>query len=129
VPDDVSARWESLPPLPVIWEKALRARLSAAQSPVTDEIEDEDALEEIAMKILQLESALEIESPPAFQAARRDLKLRAMKAAIEARQSVGITNADIERWLGDVLAQPTPDATSSGRVANIMKAIRNKPLR
>ena len=70
-----------------------------------------------------------MDSPPAFQAARRDLKLRAMKAAIEARQSVTMTNADIERLLGDVIAQPKMDATSIGRINNILAAIRNKPLR
>ena len=78
---------------------------------------------------MQLESALDIESPPAFHAARRDLKLRAMKAAIEARQSVSISNADIERWIGEVIAQPLLDATSNARVSAIIKTIRNKPLR
>ena len=129
VPEDVTARWASLPPLPALWEKALSARLAAAQSVTDEEADDDDAFEAIATQLLQLESALEIESPPAFQAARRDLKLRAMKAAIEARQSVGITNTDIERWLGEVLTQPKVDPTSNGRINIILAAIRNKPLR
>ena len=135
VPDDVSARWAALPALPTAWEKALTARLRSAsdrtQAEAVDEDEDEvdEAAEAIATKLLQLESALDLESPPAFQAARRDLKLRAMKAAIEARQSVGVTNADIEGWLGEVIAQPGIDATSNGRINNILAAIRNKPLR
>lgn len=136
VPDDVSARWAALPALPTVWEKALSARLSAAQTgqdaEVDEELEEEleeERLETAAMQILQLEAALDMDSPPAFQAARRDLKLRAMKAAIEARQSVTITNADIERMLGDVIAQPKMDATSIGRINNILAAIRNKPLR
>ena len=52
-----------------------------------------------------------------------------MKAAIEARKSITITNADIERWVGDVIAQPQVDATSNGRLGNILAAIRKKPLR
>ncbi len=135
VPDDVSARWAALPALPTVWEKALSARLAAAPNAQTskdadiDEELEEERLETAAMQILQLEAALDLDSPPAFQAARRDLKLRAMKAAIEARQSVTITNADIERLLGDVIAQPRMDATSIGRINNILAAIRNKPLR
>lgn len=135
VPDDVSERWAALPALPTVWEKALIARLRSAsnrtQAEAVDEDEDEvdEAAEAIATKLLQLESALDLESPQAFQAARRDLKLRAMKAAIEARQSVGVTNADIEGWLGEVIAQPGIDATSNGRISNILAAIRNKPLR
>ncbi len=132
MPDDVSARWTALPALPAVWEKALSARLSEAQTSKDADIDEdleEERLEAAAMQILQLEAALEMDSPPAFQAARRDLKLRAMKAAIEARQSVTITNADIERLLGDALAQPKMDATSVGRINNILAAIRNKPLR
>ena len=91
-PTDVATRWSSLPALPTVWEKALSARLASAKNEVDpNSLEDDtdDVNEIIATPLLQLESALEIESPPAFQAARRDLKLRAMKAAIEGRQSVG----------------------------------------
>ena len=135
VPDDVTARWAALPPLPAVWEKALGARLAAATSSndeedkEVDEDEAAEAFEVLEATLLELESALEMESPPAFQAARRDLKLRVMKAAIEARQSIAITNVDIERWLGDVITQPVVDATNNGRLANILAAIRNKPLR
>ena len=132
VPDDVTARFAALPQLPAVWEKAVSARLAAAPSrgdEAIDEDEAAEAVEVLEATLLELESALEMESPPAFQAARRDLKLRAMKAAIEARQSITITNADIERWVGDVIAQPPVDATCNGRLANILAAIRNKPLR
>ncbi|MEO8384084.1 MAG: DUF349 domain-containing protein [Betaproteobacteria bacterium] len=132
VPDDVSARWAAIAPLPPVWEKALSARLAAADikddAEVDEELEEE-RLEAAAMLILRLEAALDLESPSAFQAARRDLKLRAMKAAIEARQSVTVTNADIERLIGEVVAEPRLDATSTGRINNILAALRNKPLR
>lgn len=136
-PAEVAARWAALPVLPTAWEKALSARLTNAQNGAASEAaaddaseEDaEEAAEEFAQKLLQLESALEIESPPAFQSARRDLKLRAMKAAIEGRQSATVTNGDIERWLGEVIAKTSIDANSNSRMATILAALRNKPLR
>ena len=124
-----------MPTLPTVWEKALSARLASAKNEVDagslgDDADDTDDVNEIiATPLLQLESALEIESPPAFQAARRDLKLRAMKAAIEGRQSATTTNTDIERWLAEVIAQVNVDATSKARINTIIAAIRNKPLR
>ena len=91
--------------------------------------DDDEESDGIATQLLQLESALEIESMPAFHAARRELKLRAMKAAIEGRQSASVTNADIERWLAEVIAQPNADAITNERIAIIITALRNKPLR
>lgn len=129
VTENVTERWALLPPLPAVWEKTLHLRVGNAQNDTEPNSSTDAASEAIAERILQLESALDIESPPAFHAARRDLKLRAMKAAIEARQSVSISNADIERWIGEVIAQPLNDATSNARIAAIIQAIRNKPLR
>ena len=126
---DIGERWTALPPLPSVWEKALGARFTNAQSGIAADFDTDEAFDEIATQLLQLESALEIESLPAFQAARRDLKLRAMKAAIEGRQSAATTNADIERWLAEVLAQSNVDAVTHARVATIVAALRNKPLR
>jgi len=132
VPDDVTARWAAIAPLPPVWEKPLSARLEAAQNKDDAEIDEEleeERLEDAAALILRLEAALDLESPAAFQAARRDLKLRAMKAAIEARQAATTTNADIERLIGEVLAEPRMDATSAGRINTILSALRDKPLR
>ena len=78
---------------------------------------------------MSVDAALDMQSPPAFQAARRDLKLRAMKAAIEARQTVSTTNADIERLLAEAIAQTQWDAGSNERLTAIIAAIRAKPLR
>ena len=129
VTENVTERWALLPPLPAVWEKTLHLRVGNAQNDTEPNSSTDAASEAMTERILQLESALDIESPPAFHAARRDLKLRAMKAAIEARQAVSISNADIERWIGEVIAQPTDDTSSSARIAAIIMAIRNKPLR
>ena len=123
------ARWALLPALPTAWEKALHARFENAQHGVDSSDDDDEESEAFATQLLQLESALEIESLPAFHAARRDLKLRAMKAAIEGRQAASITNADIERWLAEVIAHSNADAISGERIAIIITALRNKPLR
>lgn len=129
--DDVAARWALQPALPTVWEKALHARFEIAQSGVDaepDEDADEEESEELAAQLLQLESALEIESQPAFQAARRELKLRAMKAAIEGRQSATISNADIVRWFAEAIGHSNLDAVSDQRMAVLIAALRNKPL-
>ena len=128
-PADLAARWASLPTLPAVWEKALSGRFGEAQNGDAESTDTDEAAEAIATQLLQLESALDIESPPAFHAARRELKLRAMKAAIEARQSAAITNADIERWFGGAIAQANADAVSNERITTILAALRNKPLR
>ena len=128
-PADGAARWEALPALPPVWEKVLNVRFASAKNAGDPETSTNDAAEVIATPLLQLESALGIESLPAFQAARRDLKLRAMKAAIEGRQSAGITNADIERWFAEVIVQANVDAISRERIASIVAAIRDKPTR
>ena len=128
---DVADRWASIPALPAVWEKPLSARLANAQNGVgTDNVsDDEEDVALLAALLLQLEAALDMQSPPAFQAARRDLKLRAMKAAIEARQTVSTTNADIERLLAEAIAQTQWDAGSNERLTAIIAAIRAKPLR
>lgn len=127
--ENVAARWAMLPPLPAVWEKTLSQRLDNAQNSTEPSSSADAASEAMLERMLQLESALDIESPTAFHAARRDLKLRAMKAAIEARQSVNISNADIERWIAEVIARPTDEVSSNARIAAIIKAVRNKPLR
>jgi hypothetical protein len=78
----------------------------------------------LAGVLLQLEAALNIESPSAFQAARRELKLRALKNAMEARQSAGVTAADIDRWLAEAFGFARPDAASRQRLGTIMLALR-----
>ena len=120
---DIESRWQSTGALPATWDQALHARYKAgtgnsangatAQSP--------DALNSA---LLQLEAALNIESPPAFQAARRELKLRALKNAMEARQSAGVAAADIDRWLAETFGFARPDEISRQRLGMITAALR-----
>ncbi len=114
--------WQALPALADIWEKPLHTRFDAALVGQPVSVPQDETL-------LKLEAALDMESPPAFQAARREMKLRAMKNAIEARQAVTVTNADIEKWIAVVIAAPLGDAVAAARLQNILAALPGKPLR
>ncbi|MBT9494746.1 MAG: DUF349 domain-containing protein [Paucibacter sp.] len=74
-PDEAefAARWAALPALPEAWEQALARRTPANA--------DLDPL------LLQLEAALDMPASAEMQAARRLLKLKAMKDALEGRGS------------------------------------------
>jgi DNA repair protein SbcC/Rad50 len=140
--DDVTARWPAEPALLPVWAKALEARraaaiVSASNSPTGAEFEgtddeeedDEDDEDGIENTLLTLEAALNIESPAAFAGARRDLKLQAMKRAIEGRGSATVTRAEIEGWIAEVIAERALDTASQSRWRNIFSTIREHPLK
>ena len=118
---DAEARWAAQPALPAVWEAALSARLKAG---LAGETPKQAGADEIANLLLQLESALDIPSPPEFANARRDLKLRAMKLAMEARQVAGNSNADVHKWLAAVVGARGLEAGARGRMLAIIAAMR-----
>jgi exonuclease SbcC len=79
---DLDARWAALPTLPPLWEQALLQRKARSASP--DRQGDDEHVDDT---LLQLEAALDLPSPAEHQARRRDLKLRALKAALEGHAS------------------------------------------
>jgi DNA repair protein SbcC/Rad50 len=117
----IEDNWNANAPLPN-WDKPLRLRLDAALAgaPLTAQNRNDE--------LLKLEAALDMDSPPEFQAARREMKLRAMKNAIEARQAVTISNADIVGWIGSVLSTPLAETQASTRLSTILRQLLNKPL-
>lgn len=118
--------WAALPALPTVWEKPLATRFdrAVAGQPVTGgEAAKSDG------ELLNLEAALDLASPAAFQAARREMKLRAMKNAIEARQVVTLSNADIEAWIAGIVSAPLIDPVATLRFQAILTGLRDKPLR
>jgi hypothetical protein len=117
--------WAALPALPALWETALSKRFAAAQAGKTAAA-NEPALRE---QLLQLESVLDIPSPPALAEDRRMLKLRAMKLALEGRQPAATGKGSAEELLAAVLAMPQPGADSAGRIAKVLAAIRAKAPR
>ena len=114
---DIDEDWSALATLPVAWEAALAARRAA--TPIEADV---------ASSLLNLEAALDLPSPPAFQAARQQMKLLAMKRAIEARQAVVISPADIERWVAEAIGAPLADAAANTRLRAILNGLRERPL-
>ncbi len=78
-------------------------------------------------RLLQIEASLDVAPTPETQAARRQLKLRAMKEALEARRAPGDGPADRGAWLCAVLRQPAPDDAGRARVRMVLSALRGVP--
>ena len=123
--ENLSRRWTALAPLPPPWDRALAARWQRAGSsgPAAPPV-PAAALLALDTTLLQLESALAIASPPAWQAARRDLKLRAMKAALEGRPVAGAAPASIEDLMAAAIGHSTPQAEQSERLNAIIVVLR-----
>ena len=118
---DLEARWSALSDLPAPWKAAMDARFNgttpAKRPPLAD-------------TLLNLEAALSIESPAEFSAARRALKMQALKVAMENRRpDAGASPADIERWLLEASSTPRPDDTSRARLEKIIAAVQSRPSR
>jgi DNA repair protein SbcC/Rad50 len=119
--DTVDESWNAHAPL-TAWDKPLRARLDNAGvgTPLAAVNRNDE--------LLKLEAALDMDSPAEFQAARREMKLRAMKNAIEARQAVTVSNADISGWISSVISTPLAETQASTRLSAILRQLLNKPL-
>ncbi len=110
--------------LPASWERALARRVTTTKAGdgfLTSLSNDE--------LLLQLEAALALASPQGLEAARRDLKLRAMKAALETRSSAASSLPTANALLVDALARDAFDGAQRERLRRIVEAMRNhEPL-
>lgn len=113
----LEARWNILPVLPGRWEQVLQARYQSGSDSPANSGEAPDPL------LLQLESALEIPSPEAFQAARRTLKLQAMKDAMEGRKQVAHASPDLEKMTAAVLGCTHLSPEQRSRLQSIIAAL------
>jgi DNA repair protein SbcC/Rad50 len=113
VTPDLEARWNALQNLPKAWKPAMEARFRGA-SPKGD----------LPGALLRLEVACGIDSPGEFAAARQQLKLLALKNALESRRGAAAAPPDIERDLLAAAAMPGPDEMSRSRLAKIIAAVR-----
>lgn len=113
-------RWAALPALPALWDQALVQRVApgAGAAPKLSAPADE--------LLLQLEAACQLDSPPAFEAARRALKLQAMKAALQSRPAAAAAALTPEQWLAAALGRPGLDAAQRARLGEIIKALRKR---
>lgn len=107
---------------------ALLARLMAGERFETDVVPAAGGASAASADelLLQLEAAYQLDSPPAFEAARRALKLQAMKAALESRPSTASAARTPEQWLAAALGCAGLDAAQRARLATIIKALRDR---
>jgi len=119
----IEQRWKALPTLqPAVWERALAERASlvdAAQSGNSRIPASTDDL------LMQLEAAFQLDSPPEFQAARREMKLQAMKAALEGRQSLASTPLAPDELLAAALGRTPLDGPQRERLGKVIAAVRS----
>jgi DNA repair protein SbcC/Rad50 len=124
--ENIDDRYTAISALPNVWEQALAARLTRAKSGMaaTSDLSSAVKMQEAQkLTLLQLESALDIASPAQFQAARRDLKLRAMKMAMEGKASAD-ANLGVDKLMADALGFSHLDAASRERLSAILAALR-----
>ena len=121
---DIEARWEILPALPARWEQALQARYkSACENPGNGNMTNSG--EPLDQLLLQLESSLDIPSPAAFQAARRTLKLQAMKNAMEGRGTATPASPEIEEMTAAAFGHTLLSPDQRSRLQSIITALRS----
>jgi DNA repair protein SbcC/Rad50 len=125
---ELDARWNAITDLPDAWNRKLEARFRGTvhvqPSPQMNSPAYSKSKDDLPETLLHLELACGMESPEEFLAARQQMKLRALKDAMEGRRPVTTTPADIERWLMDAAATPRPDEASRQRLANIIGVLR-----
>ncbi len=115
--------WATLLALPPAWEQAL-ARRAALDGGA--EAKGQPAAASTDDVLLQLEAGLQLQSPPAFEAARRDLNLRAMKAALESRKSAASTPISPGQLLAEALERASLDEQQRERLDKVIAAVRDR---
>jgi hypothetical protein len=116
-------RCAAQPVLPPAWEHALARRMSAGRAEPGKDRQGAASADDL---LLQLEAAFQLASPPAFEAARRELKLRAMKAALESRQSAAVTALAPDALLATALERVALDEAQRERLARVIAALRDR---
>ena len=118
---DLNGRWDAILNLPDAWKAQMSARFRDTGG--NDHSPDAATLE----ALLNLEIACGIESPNEFLATRQQLKIRALKTALEGRQ-VGHAVVDRECGLLKVAAQPYLDEQSGNRLTKVIAVIRQETI-
>jgi len=111
--------WAAQPAVPAVWDRALIDRWARPAAPA-----DADTVDQW---LLQVEMALDMPSPEAFQAARREWKLRAMKAALESRQATSADTVGVDDGFAHLLGQPALAPGQRERFDAIVAVIRTRP--
>ena len=107
--------------LPPAWQQALAQRWSLAPQAKAP---DEAALDEL---LVHLEASLDLPASPERMAARRALKLRALKDALEGRGAPTVDAAKRAAWLVTLLRSRCGNAALRERLHAFVAALRSAP--
>jgi hypothetical protein len=118
---DAGPPWAADRALPAAWAEALALRWSRSPEPGPLAA---DAVDEL---LLQLEAALNLPSAPEWQDARRHLKLRALKEAMEGRASDRPAQAQQADWLLAALRQSGLSPAQRDRLHALVAALPQTP--
>ena len=111
--EEFAARWAAQPALPEAWERSLAQRAPASAD-----------LDEL---LLQLEAALDLPASAEMQAARRQLKLKALKDALEGRGSNLQGAQQQAAWLSEALRANNASVAQTERLHGVIKALAQAP--
>jgi hypothetical protein len=117
----IESRWAAQAALAPRWEQALLKRWQAASTVSATASGDATALDQI---LLRLESLLDLSSPAPFQAARREMKLHALKASLEQRRAPGERFAEIDPLVVQAIAWSPTSAEQRDRLHAVIKGLR-----
>jgi exonuclease SbcC len=119
-PAALAASWQALPALPPPLEDALRRRADASPAEGPDTAPSVDDL------LLQIETAWDLPTPPAFESARRERNLLAMKLALEGRRA-GVPETFLpDAAMAHLLGRGALDDGQRARLAAVLAAWRRR---
>jgi hypothetical protein len=116
--DDLPARWAAAGDLPPSWQQALAKRWAdtAGAGPLK--------AGEVDLHLLQLEAVFDMPASAEQQAARRELKLWALKDAMEGRSRAAEGEAAHHAWLLALLRQGGLSDSQRDRLRRLVAALR-----
>ncbi|HEX3140143.1 MAG TPA: DUF349 domain-containing protein, partial [Rhizobacter sp.] len=113
---ELGERWSALGALPPAWDKPLSQRWSQATQAAAPECDD---------LLLQLEAALDLPASAEQQAARRELKLRALKNTLEGRTPQSLDPSQQRaQWFAELLRHGGASDTQRERLRALIAALR-----
>jgi Domain of Unknown Function (DUF349) len=117
---EVARAWAALPPLGMDGEKALQARLAAAQQATEAQLDRGHAERESLL--LDLEVALGIPSPASVAAQRRERQLKALQERFKSRSAAPAETpeATVARWYS---IAASADAAQAGRMTAVVRVL------
>jgi hypothetical protein len=130
--DAVRAQWDALPALPPAWEKKLAARRDAALRALADagaaaehRRRVDGAGERRGEALLELETALGLDSPPELQAQRLALQVRQLRDRFRSTGAAASSPGDrLLAWCADPGPTDTRDRERAERIFSAIERLR-----